>query len=421
MFTWYRETTGQVRRVFWTCAFGWGLDAVDGLVYQYLIPVLMSALGLTLVQAGAIASTNYFASAAGGLIGGWLCDRYGRARILQLTILWFSVFACLSGFAHDFNQLLILRTLQGLGFGAEWAVGAVLLGEMITPKYRGRALGAVQSAAAVGSGVAALLAGPVVAHLPAEWGWRAIFWMGALPAILIFFIRRSDDESQLYLAAKQRRAEGAIAAPRPNIFGPGLIWITLAAALLAVGAQGAGFVVSNYLTTFLRTERGLSGSLAGVYVLLNSAGGFVGFFINAWIGDRFGRRATFRLFAVGFVLAVAVYLCAPLPTWALPYAGFVYGGFQFGIYASFAPYFSELFPTEARGTGQAFSYNAGRAMSFIFIQGAAILAMHMRLSLGMALMGMAGVGVAFLATYLLPETVGRDLETVGAPAAGAAA
>lgn len=411
MFYWYRETDRQTRRVFWTCLLAWGLDAADGFVYQYLIPVIIAGLGITLSQAGIVAGVNYFASALGGWIGGWLCDRIGRARILQITILWFSIFSGLSGFAHSFHQLLFIRAFQGLGFGAEWAVGAVLLGELIKPENRGRAIGTVHSAAAIGSGLAALLAGPIATAIGPQYGWRAVFWIGTLPALLVLFIRRGDDDSAVYKESRRSRAKApAISA----IFAPSQIGVTAAAALLAVGAQGAGYAVSNYLTTFLHTERGLSTSAAGYYVLLNSAGGFVGFLVNGWLGDRLGRRTTFRLFAAGFVAAVMLYLYAPLGSGpALAACGFLYGGFQFGIYASFGPFFTELFATELRGAGQAFAYNFGRATSFIFIQGVALLAAHLALSLSMMTMGMVGATCAFIATFLLPETAGRDLRTIG--------
>jgi MFS family permease len=418
LFSWYSQTDRRTRRVFWTCLLAWGLDAADGLVYQYLIPVIISALGITLAQAGSIAGVNYFTSALGGWIGGWLCDRYGRARILQFTILWFSIFSALSGFAQSFDQLLLLRALQGLGFGAEWAVGAVLLGELIKPENRGRVLGTVHSAAALGSGVAALLAGPVAAWIGPTYGWRAVLWMGAIPALLVLFIRRGDDDSEIY---QELRRKGAPRASLTAIFAPARLPVTIATAILALGAQGAGFGISNYLTTFLVHERGLSASTAGYFVLLNSAGGFFGFLINGWIGDRLGRRATFRIFAVGFVAAVTLYLYAPLGAGpALAVCGFIYGSFQFGIYASFGPFFTELFPTELRGAGQSFAYNFGRAMSFVFIQGVALLAAHLALSLSMMIVGMIGATIAFLATFLLPETAGRDLRTVDAPGSNTA-
>jgi MFS family permease len=411
-FAWYREASSGVRRVFWTCFAAWSLDAMDGLVYQYLIPVLTAALGMTLAQAGLVASVNYFASALGGWVGGWLADRFGRAHVLQITILWFSAFSFLSGFAQNYEQLLVIRGLQGLGFGAEWAVGAVLLGEMIAPRHRGKALGVVHSGAAIGSGLAALLAGPMAAMLPHNYGWRIVFWVGLLPALLVILLRRGGDDSPLYLAARARAREAGRSAAPWAIFRLRRLRITALASLLAVGAQGSGFAVSNYLTTFLHNERGLSVATAGLYVLANSLGGFIGFLVNAYLSDRLGRATAFRVFGLGFVLAASFYLLAPLgnSVFTLMPAGLVYGAFQFGVYASFGPYFTELFPTDVRANGQAFAYNFGRASSFIFIQGvAAIAGAGLLLSHGMLIMGAAGVVCTLIATLFLPETAGRDL------------
>lgn len=413
-FAWYREADRKVRRVFWTCSVAWTLDAMDALVYQYLIPVLIAVFGMTLTEAASIASASYFASAIGGWLGGWLADKFGRVRVLQLTILWFSFFSFLSGFAQNYEQLLFIRVLQGIGFGAEWAVGAVLLGEIVAPKHRGKALGSVQSGVAVGSGLAALLAGPFVAMFPADWGWRIVFWIGLLPAVLIFFVRRGDDDSEIFKETKAKQeAEKRSVAP-VEIFRPKYLRVTLLAAFLALGAQGAGYSVSSYLTTFLQTERGISASTAGVFVLLNSVGAFFGLLSNAYFSDRFGRRMAFRLFGAGFIVATAFYLCAPLGSHAylLIPAGFVQAFCQFGMYASFGPYFTELFPTEVRASGQAFAYNFGRAASGIFIQSVAFLAAGLSLNVSMTLMGSIGVVCALIATLLLPETVGRDLREV---------
>ena len=411
MLTWYREADKKTRRVFWTCSAGWAMDMADGVVYSYLIPILVTALGMTLAQAGFIASVNYFAAALGGWIGGWLCDRYGRARILQLTILWFSLFSFASGFVQSYEQMLVVRTLQGLGFGAEWAVGAVLLGEIIKPKDRGKALGTVHSGAAIGSALAALLAGPVASAFDPDLGWRIVFWSGILPAGLIFFVRRGSDDSETYKRAARRARETGTRLSMAAIFSPGVLKITLLASLLSLGVQGAAYSISNYVTAFLSLERGMSIALAGVLVMLNSAGGFFGFLTNAYVSDTLGRRKVFRLFGMGFVVTATIYLFAPLGSSAvaLGLSGFVYGFFQFGMYASFGPYFTELFPTEVRGTGQAFAYNFGRAGSAFFIMLVPLVALSTTLSLAMLVVAVSGVAILIVATLLLPETAGREL------------
>jgi MFS family permease len=353
-------------------------------------------------------------AAVGGWVGGLLCDRFGRARLLQITILWFSVFSFLSGFAQTYEQLFAIRVLQGLGFGAEWAVGAVLLGEMIAPAHRGRAVGTVQSAAPLGTGLAALLAGPLVAALPAEYGWRVVFWIGMVPALLVFFVRRADDDSEVYLQSRQRlQAEQRTVYPWA-IFAPRVLRITMLTALLAIGVQGAAYSISNYLSVFLQNERGLGVKVAGLYILINSAGGFIGAQVNAYLSDRYGRRHMFRMFGAGFVVMASFYLLAPLgnSAWTLLPAGLVYGFFQFGMYASFGPYFTELFPTEIRGSGQSFAYNLGRAMSGLaftmpvawMIDGGLV-----GISTGMLIGALSGIALAIVATLLLPETAGRDL------------
>ncbi|WP_246021521.1 MFS transporter [Alteraurantiacibacter aquimixticola] len=413
LFGWYREADRKTRRVFWTCGAGWVMDAADAQVYQYLIPLLITSLGITLTEAGSIASASYFAAAIGGWLGGWLCDRFGRARILQLTILWFSVFSFLSGFAETYEQMLVIRILHGIGFGAEWAVGAVLLGEMINPKHRGKALGAVQAGAPIGSGIAALLAGPVAASFDPDIGWRVAFWVGLAPALLIFFIRRGSDDSPIYKEARDRQKAENTSTGLMAIFTPKMLGITLLASLLSLGVQGAAYSVANYLTTFMTAERGLAQSVAGYLVLINSIGGFFGCIVNSYISDILGRRTVFRLFGLGFLIMASVYLFGPWGAnlWFLVPIGMIYGFFQFGMYASFGPYFTELFPTEMRGSGQAFAYNSGRAGAALFILGVPLVATVMPLSAAMATLGIVGIACALLPTLLLPETAGRALQS----------
>jgi len=412
MFTWYREADRKTRRIFWTCSAGWAMDMADSVVYSYLIPILMTALGMSLVQAGFISSANFFAAALGGWIGGWLCDRFGRARILQLTILWFSLFSFISGFAQNYEQLLVIRVLQGLGFGAEWAVGAVLLGEVINPKHRGKALGTVHSGAAIGSAFAALLAGPVASMFSPDIGWRIVFWSGIIPALLIFFVRKDSDDSDIYKRAKQRADATGKRHSLGAIFQPRVLRVTSLAALLSLGVQGAAYSISNYLMPFLTSERSLTQSTAGVVVMCLSAGGFFGFLTNAYTSDWVGRRNVFRLFGSGFVVMSLTFVLttAGASSTALGAVAFVYGFFQFGMYASFGAYFTELFPTELRGSGQAFAYNFGRAGSAFFVMFVPLIALSTGLSAAMGIMGSIGIAIVIIAIAFLPETAGSTLK-----------
>jgi MFS family permease len=416
LFTWYSDADRKTRRIFWTCSAGWALDMADSVIYSYLIPLLMTALGMTLVQAGFISSANFFAAALGGWIGGWLCDQFGRARILQLTILWFSAFSFISGFAQNYEQLLLFRVLQGLGFGAEWAVGAVLLGELIDPRHRGKALGIVHSGAAIGSALAAVLAGPVASAFSPDWGWRIVFWSGIVPALLIFLVRRDADDSEIFKRARQRADAIGKRHSLAAIFHPQVLRVTVLAAFLSLGVQGAAYSISNYLTPFLTGERGLTQAIAGWVVTCLSAGGFFGFIANAYVSDRIGRRNVFRLFGGGFVIMSLTFVLTTAGASAalLAPVAFVYGFFQFGMYASFGAYFTELFPTELRGAGQAFAYNFGRAGSAFFVIFVPLIALSTGLGAAMGIMGAVGIAIVVLAIAFLPETAGSELHDLSA-------
>src|SRR3979490_1190071 len=159
MFEWYKTGSSQERKTFWSCFSGWGLDTYDAQMFSFLLPTLMAIWGMTKGEAG-------------GRGAGILSDRYGRVRILLFTICWFTAFGVLAGFTQSFDQMLVVRTLQGLGFGGEWAVGAALMAEVIRPQHRGKAMGFVQSGFSLGWALAAVVMTGLLAWLPAELAWR---------------------------------------------------------------------------------------------------------------------------------------------------------------------------------------------------------------------------------------------------------
>lgn len=152
MFTWFAAVSPRERRTFWACFGGWALDALDMQMFSLVIPAIVAEWSLSRTQAGFVGGATLVASALGGWVAGMLSDRFGRVRTLQWTIACFSVgtFAC--AFATSYPQFVTLKTLQGLGFGGEWAAGAVLMAETIRAEHRGKAMGAVQSAWALGWG-----------------------------------------------------------------------------------------------------------------------------------------------------------------------------------------------------------------------------------------------------------------------------
>jgi len=288
--TWITQLTGNERSTLVATFTGWMLDGMDVMVYSFVLPTLISLWHISKGEAGLLGTSALLLSSLGGWLAGLAADRYGRVKVLQLTILWFAFFTFLSGFANGFTQLLIFRGLQGLGFGGEWAVGSVLIGETIRSEYRGRAVGTVQGGWAVGWGISALFYTLLFAVLPPGLAWRAMFWVGLLPALLVVWIRSHVSESDIFehsVAMKKTKSSAHFL----QIFSPALLRTTLLASLVALGAQGGYHAITTWLPLYL-TARGLSVTHTGGYLLVVIAGSFAGYLTAAHLADRIGRKWT---------------------------------------------------------------------------------------------------------------------------------
>ena len=382
---------------------------MDVQLYSFVIPTLIAIWGITRAQAGALGTAALLVSAVGGWLAGWLADRYGRVRTLQVAILWFAVFTSLSGLAQNFEQLFAARALMGLGFGGEWAAGAVLLGEVIRPEYRGKALGMMQAGWAAGWGAAALLYALFFSVLPAETAWRVLFLVGIVPALLVFFVRRYVAEPTVYL---ETRAKLAAQGDRPSpleIFRPPLLRVTVLGGLMGTGAQGGYYAVTTWLPTFLRTERKLSVLDSAGYLAVSIVGAFCGYLAGGYLADKIGRRLTFLVFAIGAGVIAVTYTVIPFGDTAMLVLGFPLGFFASGVFSAMGPFFTEHFPTRVRGVGQGFAYNVGRATGAMFPTLVGLLSA--RIPLGEAIGLFAGLAYATMAiaAFVLPETRGKVL------------
>ena len=407
MFAWFREASGAERRTFWGCFGGWALDAMDVQLYSMVIPTLIAGWGISQTQAGLLATSALLLSAVGGWIAGLLSDRIGRVRTLQITIVWFAFFTFVSGFAQNFEQLFAARALMGLGFGGEWAAGAVLMGEVIRAEHRGKAVGAVQSGWAIGWGAAALLYALLFSLLPEETAWRVLFFAGILPAGLVFFIRRFVEEPAVFTATQKQIAAGA---ERPHvlaIFAPELLRTTVLAALLTTGAQGGYYAITTWLPTYLKTVRQLSVLNTSGYLAVIIVGSFIGYLVSAHLADRIGRRNNFFLFAVCCFVTVLAYTQFPIDDRTMLALGFPLGFFASGIFSGMGAFLTELFPTRVRGSAQGFTYNFGRGIGALFPSLVGWLGATMPLGQAIGLFAAAAYAVLFLAALLLPETRGR--------------
>lgn len=408
MLSWYRELSSPERKTFIAAFAGWSVDAVDFTVYTFLIPTLMATWAMSKGEAGLIATASLVLSAIGGWLAGILADRIGRVRVLQITVLWFSVCTFLSGFTHSFEQLLVTRALQGLGFGGEWAVGSVLIGEIIRAEHRGKAVGTVQSGWAVGWGAAAILFGIAFSVLPDQLAWRAMFWIGILPALLVFYIRRNVREPAVFEATRRKVQESG--GHFLDIFSPRLLRVTLLGSLMTTGMMSGYYAMTTWLPTYLKTVRHLSVLNTSGYTFVLIVGSWVGYMAAAYLTDHIGRRKTFFLFAVSTAIVAVLYTLVPIGDTAMLILGFPLGFFLSGNFSGVGAFLTELFPSRVRGSGQGFVYNVGRGLGAFSPPLVGWLGSGpMPLAQAIGMVTGTAFAIVVLTVFFLPETRGKEL------------
>ena len=395
--------TSSQKKTFAACFAGWALDGFDFQLYPLIIPSLIALWHIDQETAGALGTVTLLMSAVGGWLAGQLADRIGRVRTLQLTVAWFSVFTCLCGLCTNVEQLFVARSLMGLGFGGEWTAGSVLIAEIVSARWRGRAVGLVQSSWALGWAGAVLAGTAILTGLPAEWSWRVLFLIGLLPALLLIYIRRNVTEPEIFREKKKT-------APISAIFSLKLLRTTIPAALLLTGMQGGYHAITNWLPTYLRTTKGISILGSRDYLMVVIAGSFAGYVTGAFLTDAIGRRWHVVIYSLCGFAAVFAYTHLDIGNDAMLWLGFPLGFFASGIFSGVGAYLSELYPTAVRATGQGFCYNFGRGVGALvpWIIG------HLSKSIGLGeAVGLFAAGsylLVFLCIAFLPETRGRELE-----------
>ncbi|MET8167113.1 MFS transporter [Streptomyces sp. NPDC005329] len=404
---WLRALGPRGRRAFAGAFGGYALDSYDYFTLPLSMVALAAYFGLDSGQTGLFTTVTLVASAIGGAVAGVLADRIGRVRALMITVITYAVFTVACGFAPTYEWLLVFRSLQGLGFGGEWAVGAILVAEYASAKHRGRTLGAIQSSWAVGWGLAVLTYTLVFSFFGDDIAWRVMFWTGALPALLVVWMRRRVQDAPQATAAREQSAErGSF----PAIFKGPLLRTTLFAGLLSTGVQGGYYTLATWVPTYLKSERGLSVVGTGGYLTFLISGAFLGYLTGGYLTDRLGRRRNIWLFAL--LSAVCILAYANIPSGAdtvLLVLGFPLGFCMSAIFSGFGSYLSELYPTALRGTGQGFTYNTGRAVGAVFPTTVGFLADSWGVG-GALVFGAIGYAIAALALLGLPETRGKELE-----------
>ena len=406
MFQWWHEGSPQARKALIAGGLGWMLDAFDVMLYALVLADIIRELQMTKEAAGALGSATLIASAAGGILFGVVADRFGRTRALIASVLIYSVFTAACGLAQTVAQLAVFRIFLGIGMGGEWASGAALVSETWPAQHRGKALGFMQSAWAIGYAAAAMVTGIV---LPV-WGWRGVFFVGILPAFFTLWVRRNVEEPAVW--RESRRAPSSLSAGFAAVFRPPLLGLTLAVTIMNAFTMFAWWGFNLWLPSYLRFPAdqggvGLSPAVMSLFVIAMQVGMWFGYVTFGFMADWIGRKRTY----VGYLLTAAVllfvYVSIRNPAALLVLGPFV-AFFATGYFSGFGAVTAEIYPTAIRATAQGFTYNIGRIASAVAPIAVGSLAETHGFGTALTLCSAAFV-LAAVTWFWIPETRGREL------------
>ncbi len=242
-------------------------------------------------------------------------------------------------------------------------------------------------------------------RFPQEIAWRALFFVGILPALLVFYIRTKVPEPAVSEAATQSASRRGTF----EIFSRELLPAPILGAALATGAQGGYYAISTFLPTFLRTQRHLTVMGTSGYLAVIIVGSWFGYVVSAYLSDAIGRRKNFFIFAIGSLLIAVAYTQTEISDRLMLVMGFPLGFFTSGIFSGMGPVLAELFPTSVRGTGQGFCYNFGRGIGAFFPTLVGVLSASVALGTAIGIFAAISCANVILAAFALPETRGREL------------
>jgi MFS family permease len=413
---WYRTITAEQWRVLAAAKVGWMLDAMDFMLYAVAVGQLKAYFEFDDATAGFLGTATLVMSGVGGLVFGYVADRFGRTRALMGTIVIFSLASLGASTSQSVLQLLFWRAVLGIGMGGEWASGAVLVSETWPASLRNKAISIMQSGWAIGYIAAAVLASWLLSdpELGNE-GWRWLFAVGVVPAVFALWIRRNIRESPKWTARAQPERDAA-QNPFKVIFGPKLLGRTLRIIALGGAVQFAYWGLFFWLPQFLARPVEQGGAGMGIvgsvnWIIPTQIGAYFGYLTFGFIADRLGRRRTFILFMLCAAAIVPIYGQMARNPMVLLVLSPLLGYFGHGYFSMFGGFVAELFPTAVRATGQGTSYNLGRMAGAVAPYTIGAAATLPGIGIGLAL----GITSAFflaaaLLVFTLPDRSGQALE-----------
>ncbi|OBX89761.1 MFS transporter [Haemophilus sp. CCUG 60358] len=388
-------------------AVGYAMDGFDLLILGFMLSAISADLNLTPAQSGSLVTWTLIGAVVGGILFGALSDRYGRVRVLTWTIVLFAVFTGLCAIAQGYWDLLIYRTIAGIGLGGEFGIGMALAIEAWPAKHRAKAASYVALGWQVGVLAAALLTPVLLPHI----GWRGMFVVGIFPAFVAWYLRTRLHEPEIFSQKQTELSTQKISkleSFKLLVKDKATTKVSLGIVVLTSVQNFGYYGIMIWMPNFLSKQLGFSLTKSGLWTAVTVCGMMAGIWIFGRLADRIGRKPSFLLFQLGAVISIITYSQLTDPT-AMLVAGAFLGMFVNGMMGGYGALMAEAYPTEARATAQNVLFNLGRAVGGFgpVVVGAIVSAYSF--SIAIAFLAVIYVIDMVATVFLVPELKGKEL------------